>query len=408
MGASILHADLDAFYAAVEQRDKPELRGKPVVVGGLAHERGVVTTASYEARPFGVHSAMPLRTAYRLCPHAVFVPPRHAVYGEVSQRVMAILESFTPLVEPLSLDEAFLDVTGCERAYGSPEAIGREIRRLVWERERLTISVGVAANKSVAKIASDLCKPDGLLCVPHGTEREFLAPLPVNRLWGVGPKSLARLQAMGIETIGDLAAMDPESPGSAFGEGGRRLHALANGVDPRPVEPEREAKSVGAETTFQEDTGDPEVLRAYLLGLAEKVARRLRAEGLRGRSVAVKLRYADFRTITRSRRLGAYVDSEPLIFKMAWELFSRAFDAGDRFRLVGVHVADFEPRQTEQLSLGLELDTRSRRLDAAVDGIAARFGAASVTRGRLAKGDREGGPQNGGLSGGAGGPPAGG
>ena len=381
--ASILHADLDAFYASVEQRDNPELRGKPVVVGGRPDQRGVVAAASYEARKYGIRSAMPTRTAHRLCPQAVFVEGRHDVYAEVSRRVMDIFFTFTPLVEPLSLDEAFLDVSGCERAFGDPESIARRIRALVREREGLTISVGVAANKSVAKIASGLCKPDGLLVVPAGTEREFLAKLPVGLVWGVGPKAEAALKRRGIETIGQLAGLRPEEVEREVGSLGVKLHQLANGIDDRPVIAEHSPKSMGGETTFPADVDDPEIIRAHLLSLAEKVAKRLRGEGIRARTVVLKLRYADFTTITRRRTLGEYFDGGKVLYETALALFQRTAKTGDSYRLVGIHAADFEPQGAVQLSLALDGSRSSRNVDTAVDDIRARFGSGSVTRARL-------------------------
>ncbi len=382
-GAAILHADLDAFYAAVEQRDRPELQGRPVVVGGLPGGRGVVAAASYEARKFGVHSAMPLGAAQRLCPDAAFVPGRHDVYGEVSKQIMDIIRSITPLVEPLSMDEAFLDVAGCERGQGNPLEIARKIKNLVREKERLTISIGIACNKSVAKIASELSKPDGLLLVERGTERAFLAPLPVNTLWGVGPKTLERLRAAGIATIGDLAEQDADELSHSFGRQGLHFSRLSRGIDPRPVTPSHVRKSLGNEMTFERDVDDPEALRVFILALSEKVAKRLRAEGLRGRVVTLKLRHSDFTTITRRRTLKAHVDGGKPIFEAAMDLFRNAFTNRDSYRLAGVHVSQFAPKDVEQLTLELGSEDRNRRLDVAVDGITDRFGTQSVVLGSL-------------------------
>ena len=292
--ATILHADLDAFFAAVEQRDNPELRGRPVIVGGDPGERGVVTAASYEARRFGVHSAMPSAIAQRLCPKAIFVRPRHVAYSAVSKRIMSILRSITPLVEPLSLDEAFLDVAGCERSLGTPVEIARTIKRLVLREEKLTISIGIATSKSVAKIASDISKPDGLLVVPTGTEREFLAPLPVSNVWGVGPKTRGMLEDIGIKTIGDLADQTASDLSGKFGRNGHRIRRLAIGIDERSIEPDHQRKSLGHETTFERDIRDPSALRVFLLEASEKVAKRLRAERIRGRVVTLKLRIRGF------------------------------------------------------------------------------------------------------------------
>ena len=381
--ATILHADLDAFFAAVEQRDNPELRGMPVIVGGDPGQRGVVTAASYEARQFGVHSAMPSAVARRLCPEAAFVRPRHVAYSAVSDRIMDILQSITPLVEPLSLDEAFLDVAGCERSLGTPVEIARTIKRLVLREERLTISIGIATSKSVAKIASDLCKPDGLLVVPAGNERGFLAPLPVGKVWGVGPKTREMLEDVGIKTIGDLADQAASDLSGKFGRNGHRIRRLAAGIDERSIEPDPERKSLGHETTFDRDVQDPSALRAFLLEASERVAKRLRAQRIRGRVVTLKLRYANFTTITRRRTLGARSDEGRVIYKTAAGLLNAALTEGGRFRLAGVHISDFSLNETEQLPLDWSRSRRNRRLDLAVDTIAERFGPHSVSMGRL-------------------------
>ncbi|MCY4109378.1 MAG: DNA polymerase IV [Chloroflexi bacterium] len=381
--ATILHADLDAFFAAVEQRDNPELRGRPVIVGGKQGQRGVVTSPSYEARRFGVHSAMPSATAKRLCPEAVFVRPRHAAYSAVSDQIMNILRSVTPLVEPLSLDEAFLDVAGCERSLGTPVEIARIIKGLVLREERLTISIGIATSKSVAKIASDLSKPDGLLVVPVGTEREFLAPLPVGKVWGVGPKTRSMLENIGIRTIGDLANQKASGLSAKLGRNGHRIRRLAVGIDERSIEPDPRRKSLGHETTFDLDVRDPSTLRAFLLEASEKVAKRLRTQRIRGRVVTLKLRYADFTTITRRRTLDTHSDEGRVIYKTATGLLDTALTRGSRFRLAGVHVSDFSRDDMEQLPLDWSQSLRNRRLDLAVDAIAERFGPHSVSWGRL-------------------------
>ncbi|OYV70860.1 MAG: DNA polymerase IV, partial [Deltaproteobacteria bacterium 21-66-5] len=276
----ILHADMDAFFAAVEQRDRPELRGKPLLVGGTGN-RGVVSTASYEARPFGCRSAMPMAQARRLCPHAAVLPPDFERYKAVSEVVMGVFARFSPLVEPLSLDEAFLDMTGAEGLFGPPEEMGRRIRREVSEATRgLTISVGLAPCKFVAKVASDFRKPDGLVVVPPGEVTAFLWPLDVSRLWGVGPKTREQLEGMGLRSIGDVAHAPPERLERRLGEWGRRIHELAWGVDDRPVLSERETKSVGADTTLEKDVVGEGPIRPHLRKAAAKVGRHLRAEGL--------------------------------------------------------------------------------------------------------------------------------
>lgn len=381
--ASILHADLDAFYAAVEQCDNPELKGRPVIVGGDPDGRGVVTAASYEAREFGVHSAMPIAIAQRLCPEAIFVRGRHDIYSGVSNRIMSLLESITPLVEPLSLDEAFLDVAGCERSLGTPIEIARMIRGLVLREEKLTISIGIASSKSVAKIASRLCKPDGPLVVPAGTEREFLAPLPVGYVWGVGPKTRRTLEAIGVRTIDDLAGHHASGQGPQIGRIGDRIRRLAIGIDERSVDPDPRRKSLGHEKTFARDVQDPAAFRAFLLQASEKVAKRLRVEGLRGRIAALKLRYADFTTITRRQTLRAHSDEGQTIYKTVACLLDTVLNKGDRIRLAGIHVSDFNASDVEQLPLLWDQSPRNRRLDRAMDVITERFGPRTVARGRL-------------------------
>jgi len=348
---TIIHADLDAFYASVEQLDRPELRGKPVLVGGPPEARGVVAAASYEARRFGVHSAMPMSRALRLCPQAVRVSPRFDRYGEVSRQVMDIYRSVTPLVEPLSLDEAFLDVTDRISRYGGPEALARHLKAEVKQATGLTVSVGVASNKSVAKIASDRGKPDGLVAVPPGQEPSFLEPLPVRALWGVGPKAEAVLDAAGIRTLGQLARADPLQLESLFGSRAPLLQRLAQGIDERPVETHYERKSVGAETTFPRDLPDGPELRGQLARIAAEVALRLAKGGLKARTVSIKLRYADFRTITRqASRIEATCDLGT-IQNTAAALLAKTARPGDRFRLLGIHCSSLAGGDEEQLGL---------------------------------------------------------
>src|SRR5262245_9576192 len=296
----ILHVDMDAFYASIEERDDPSLVGKPVIVGGSAESRGVVAAANYEVRKFGVHSAMASARAKRLCPHAVFIKPRMNHYAEVSQQIRSILEEFTPLIEPLSLDEAFLDGTGSESLFGPAAGIGRLIKQRIRSELGLVASVGVAPNKFVAKIASDLNKPDGFLVVECGDVQAFLDPLPVGRLWGVGQVTGQVFDRLGIRTIGQLRQLSVELLNDLFGSSGEHYWRLANGLDDRQVIPDREAKSISHETTFVEDIADREVLRAWLTELAEQVARRLRRQALKGRTVELKIRFADFQTINRS------------------------------------------------------------------------------------------------------------
>lgn len=338
----ILHADFDAFYASIEQLDDPSLRGKPVVVGGAPEGRGVVASASYEVRRFGVRSAMPMRTALQRCPQAIRVGPRFDRYSEVSRQVMGIFRAITPLVEPLSLDEAFLDVTALVSPGRLPGEIAADLRRQVREELGLTISVGVATSKSVAKIASDMDKPDGLTVVPPGTERRFLAPLDVGKLWGVGPKTAARLAGDGVRTIGDLASRPEEWWDASFGRTGPHLRRLAMGVDDSAVVVERERKSVSAETTLVQDTGDPDYLYQLVDRLSGRVARHLESTGLRGRTVKVKLRLADFTTFTRQTTLGRPAASSEGIAGAARGMLQRELLPDRLFRLVGVGVSGFE------------------------------------------------------------------
>ncbi len=332
-----MHADLDAFYASVEQLDGPELRGRPVLVGAPPEARGVVAAASYEARRFGIRSAMPMSRALRLCPQAVQVAPRFERYGEVSRQVMTIFREVTPLVEALSLDEAFLDVSEQVAARGGPEALAREIKRRVMEETGLTASMGVGTNKTVAKIASEMGKPDGLVVVPLGEEASFLAPLPVRSLWGVGPKAEEALSEIGIRTIGELAQADAGALSARFGVRGEWFHRMANGQDDRSLETEQERKSVGAETTFPRDLTDGPELRQILGRVAGDVARRLQKQGVKARTVVLKLRYSDFRTITRQTRLAQAVDSAPELVAAAGSLLDKSARAGQHFRLLGIH-----------------------------------------------------------------------
>ncbi len=345
--AAIIHADFDAFYASVEQRDNPALRGRPVVVGGDPDARGVVAAASYEVRRFGVRSAMPMKTAMRLCPHAVRVAPRFETYREVSRGVMDIFRVVTPAVEPLSLDEAFLDVTPRVGGEWTAERIARGLKVRVTNRTGLTISMGVASNKSVAKIASDMDKPDGLVAVPSGTEREFLAPLSVGRLWGIGPKTEEWLAREEITTIGQLAGRPPEWFSDRFGKMGPGLRDLANGIDARPVVAERRRKSISAETTLAVDTDDSERLHQVVAGLSGRVGGELQRRGLAGRTVRLKLRLDDFTTYTRQVTLDGPIKSEGQIVSSASRMLGRELGVGRRFRLLGVGVSGFEDTTLE-------------------------------------------------------------
>jgi DNA polymerase-4 len=378
---SIIHVDLDAFFAAVEQRDRPELRGKPVIVGGDPRSRGVVSTCSYEARKFGVHSAMPLRTALQLCPSGIFLPVDGAKYQRVSREVMAVLRRFTPVVEQVSIDEAFLDVAGSEALFGPAPEIARRIKREVVDATQLTVSVGVATTKLVAKVGSDLRKPDGLVVVEPGQEAAFLAPLEIRRLWGIGPKTADRLYGLGVRTIGELAALPVETLGRVLGEHGATLHDRARGIDPDPVIGGGEAaKSVSHETTFALDVTDPAEIERTLLALTEGVSARLRAAGIRAGTVAVKIRDSQFRTITRQKTLPEPSDLTDTIWRAALEL-TRPEVRGKKIRLLGV--AATQLKAPEQISMFGVVDERQRRVVAATDAVRRRFGDRAVTRASL-------------------------
>jgi DNA polymerase-4 len=379
--ATILHVDLDAFFAAVEQRDRPELRGKPVVVGvGGRNDRGVVSAASYEARRYGIHSAMPLRTAARLCRDAVFVPVDGRKYGVVSRQVMEILRRYTPAVEQISIDEAFLDVAGSEALLGSPLEMARSIKDTVVSELALTVSVGVAATKLVAKVASDLEKPDGLVAVTRGTEAQFLAPLPISRLWGVGTKTADVLAEFGVRTIGDLAALPDDVLARRFGTQGPVLAQRARGIDPSPVSAADPARSVSHEHTFDVDTADPEVLERTLLALSEGVAGRLRAGGLKARTIAVKVRDSSFTTVSRQRTLQEPTDQTEAVFRAALDL-ARPQLRGIRVRLLGVGASHLG--EGEQMALFDAGDERQRRATEAADAIRRRYGSRAIRRARL-------------------------
>lgn len=388
---TILHVDMDAFYAAVEARERPEIASRPIVVGAdpkAGRGRGVVAACNYEARRYGIRSAMPISQAYRRCPDAVFLPVRGALYAEVSDRVMATLERYTDLVEPLSIDEAFLDVTGSRGLFGNGVQIAQQIKEEIRRREGLTASVGVAPNKFLAKLASDLGKPDGLVVVEPGREAEFLHDLPVERLWGVGSKTAPRFHALGLRTLGDVARAPIALLESQFGAAhAAHFHSLARGEDDRPVVPDRERKSVGRETTFEEDVADRDTLRRTLLELTDEVAMRLRRRGIAGHTLTVKLRTADFTTHTRQRTLPTSVATTQAIYPIAKELLGLADPGGQPIRLVGLSVSGLHPRPAdEQTSLFGDTQTRRREAQArvakAVDWIVKKFGPKAIRRGR--------------------------
>jgi DNA polymerase IV len=381
---TILHVDLDAFFAAVEQRDRPELRGRPVIVGGGGpNDRGVVSAASYEARRYGVRSAMPLRTAAALCPEGIFLPVNGQLYAAVSRQVMAILRRFTPLIEQVSIDEAFIDVSGTDGLFGTGEEVARQIKDAIRDETGLTASVGVASNRLVAKIASDLRKPDGLVVVPRGDEAAFLAVLPIERLWGVGPSTRRALADYGVRTIGDLAALPDDLLRRRFGRHGPELAARARGIGETEVGGHEPAKSVSQEHTFDVDTADWEVVERTLLALSEGVAGRLRADGLRCATVTVKIRDSDFATITRQRRLADPTDATEVIWQTAVGLTRREVH-GMRVRLLGVGASGLSDRQ--QLLL-FAADDRERKATEAIDSIRQRFGPRAIRRARLLDSD---------------------
>ncbi|NDY41642.1 DNA polymerase IV [Dissulfurirhabdus thermomarina] len=387
----IVHLDMDAFFASVEALDRPELRGRPVIVGGTG-PRGVVAAASYEARRHGVHSAMPMTRARRLCPGAVVLPPRAARYREVSRAVFEIFRSFTPLVEPVSIDEAFLDLTGTEALHGPPAAAAAEIRRRVRGETGLTVSAGVAPNKLLAKIASDLGKPDGLVVVPPGREQEFLDPLPVGRIWGVGEVTRRVLGRMGVRTVRDLRALDREGLVRRFGAAGHRLYLRARGRDASPVAPPGPPKSVGREETFPRDLRGEAALRPVLLRLAGEVGRRLRRRGLAGRTVVLKVRFGDFSTVTRSVTLPAPVDDDGAVFHAGLELLGRV-PPERPVRLLGLTVTGFGPEGAwRQLSLfgGPGAAASREALNRALDRLRERYGGDVVVPGSLLPGGEEG------------------
>lgn len=387
---AILHVDMDAFFVSVEQIRRPDLKGLPVAVGGPG-SRGVVASASYEARAFGVHSAMPAVRARRLCPEIVFLPGDHQLYQEVSERIMAILRSFTPLVEPLSLDEAFLDVSG---AHSSPVEIGHLIRRQVRDDEGINCAVGVAAVKFLAKLGSKLAKPEptpqgpsggvGVFEVPVGEERAFLSPRPVGDIWGVGPATLARLDRIGISTIGELAEFPLERLAAVVGNAhGKHLHDLANAVDPRPVIPHTAPKSMSREQTFPRDLHTHEELGAALAALSDSVASRLRTSELAGRTVTIKVRFGDFTTITRSHTLAGPVDSGVVLAREAKRLLEEV-DVAAGVRLIGVGVSELEEPGQHQLSLEDARASSWHDVDRAVDRIRGRFGSDAIQTGGAA------------------------
>ncbi len=379
----IIHVDMDAYYASVEERDRPELAGQPVIVGGSSEQRGVVAAANYVARRFGVHSAMPTAAAKRLCPRGVFIPGRIDHYADVSQQIHEIFHRYTPLVEPLSLDEAFLDATGSEQLFGPAAAIAKRIKSEIHSELKLVASAGVAPNKFLAKIASDLDKPDGFVVVESGQVPQFLDSLPVGRIWGVGKQINKTMQRLGARTIGDLRRLPLELLESHFDSAGEHFWRLARGIDDRPVIPDREAKSISHETTFATDTDDADVLRGRLRDLTDQVARRLRRHDFRGSIVQVKVRFADFRTITRSQKLREPTNVTNELWLVVSEIFASRLPARRQpIRLLGMGVSGLD---RSQLTQGLLFDSPQRQkqeqLDGVLDVVKDRFGTSALRRG---------------------------
>ena len=407
-----MHVDMDAFFASVEQLDHPEYKGHPVIVGGLS-SRGVVATASYEARKFGVHSAMPISRAKKLCPHGIYVYPNMARYKEISQIIHKVMEEFTPIIEPLSLDEAFLDVTGITHKFTGPKALGRAIKDRVFEETGLIISAGLAPNKFLAKLASDLDKPDGLVVIPYGKECESLANLPIKRIWGVGPSTERRLKDGGFSFIKDIQALPDETALVPYvGNQARRVWELTRGIDERPVETDRQIQSVGNEETYEYDVEDPAVIDLELHYFANRVAKRLRKYGLMGHTVSIKVRYKDFKTVSRQKRLDSSTDQERVIYDtsvLLWNKLMRdalsvkqeeqevmgatprpKFDNSilevpvKPIRLLGVTVSGLSTEGIVQDDLfSIEADEKDEKLSTVLDSLASKFGEGAIMSGAL-------------------------
>ena len=384
----ILHVDMDAFFASVEQLDNPELRGKPVLVGGTG-KRSVVAAASYEAREFGCHSAMPTAIACSLCPQAIIVAGRGSRYREISDQVFAIFEDFTPIIEPLSIDEAFLDVTGSIRLLGSPVALARAIRTRIKTETGLTASVGIAPNKFLAKLGSDMDKPDGLTIIEPDNILQVLDPLPVERIFGIGPSSQKKLHRLGVRTIAQLRGLDQRALKWVFGSWGVRAGQLARGIDDRAVKSDRHAKSIGHETTFRDDVADVEHVCSVLLHLTEDVARRLRATGRFARTVTCKIRYGNFETITRSQTLSSPSNTTSALWQVAQDIFGTwAQDHFRPVRLIGITASNLVSGvQTQPMLFDDVQSTRQKALDSAADAVTARFGKHAIGRARAVEDD---------------------
>lgn len=378
----ILHVDMDAFYASVEERDDPSLRGKPVIVGGTPEGRGVVAAANYVVRKYGVHSAMATGKALQLCPGAIVIRPRMDYYAEISAQIREILHRYTPIVEPLSLDEAFLDATGSEQLFGSVETIGRAIKADIRKELNLVASVGVAPNKFLAKLASDMNKPDGFTVIKPESIQSVLDPLPVGRIWGVGKVTNQRFEKLGVHTIGELRALSLQQLQAEFGQHGAHFWELARGIDHRTVVSDREAKSISHETTFAEDITDIDMLRAWLMELTEHVARRLRSHSLQARTVHLKIRYSNFETYTRSKSLSAATNSTSQLWPAVLQMLTTSLPERPLVvRLLGMGVSNLRAQTATQKTLfAEENDQKDTRLDQVADQIRSRFGTSSLRR----------------------------
>jgi len=381
---AILHVDMDAFYASIEVRDDPSLRGKPVIVGGSPEKRGVVAAASYEVRKYGVHSAMSSYRAKKLCPEAIFVSGRMSHYADVSKEIFAILRSYTPLVEPLSIDEAFLDVSGSRKLFGTPVDIGKAIKKRICEETKLTASIGVAPNKFLAKLASDLDKPNGFIIIKADEAAELLAGLPVGKIWGIGKVSQKSLRNIGVLTVGDMLKCPRERLEGVFGSNTGRLLELAQGIDERPVVVGEGAKSIGAETTFAKDISDETDLRTYIATLMARVARRLRKSGYRAQTVQLKARYADFKTVTRAVTLAEPTTSTKVLQDTVRDLFEhRLGRKGRALRLIGTSVSNLTSPIDAEPSLFQDLKSdRQGTLDTVVDALQDKYGSKTIWRGQ--------------------------
>ncbi len=378
----ILHIDMDAFYASVEERDRPDLFGKPIIVGGNPKGRGVVAAASYKARTFGVHSAMPISKALRLCPEATFFPPRILYYAEISKQIHKIFKKYTPLVEPLSLDEAFLDVSGCEALFGDAVVIGKRIKAEIKDKTKLCASVGIAPNKFVAKIASDLGKPDGFLVVESGAVQDFLDPLPVRRLWGLGKTGAKIFTERGIFTLKQVRQQSRAMLHGYFGTWGDQLWEFARGQDVRAVISDHEIKSISNEMTFQKDVHDFDLIQSHLVALSEQVAWRLRCHGLSGYTVTIKVRFSDFKTITRARSLSHASQTTQNLLHIALALLKTNRPKNRPIRLIGMRVSHLVSDDEIQGELFMDEDRqKQKRIDAATDLIRCKYGASALKRG---------------------------